>query len=146
MCLFSGSFQFHSTSFIESLRLEGPLRSSSPTVHLPPILPTEPCSSVPHLCGSWTLPVTVTPPLRGQLCQLLAALPEKKFFVISNLFKNQFSSLLSILHNWCPSANLIKAISLQSSRSFCENLEPFQTGIGPTELHLIHPSLLIVSK
>jgi len=36
--------------------------ASSPTVHLPPILPTNPCSLVPHLHVSWTPQGMVTPP------------------------------------------------------------------------------------
>ena len=38
---------------IESLRLERPLRSSSPTIHLLPTLPTKSCPQVPHLLNTY---------------------------------------------------------------------------------------------
>jgi len=47
--------------------------------------PTPPCPSVPHLHSSWSPPLTVTPPLPGQLCHCSTALPKKTFLLISNL-------------------------------------------------------------
>jgi len=48
---------------VESLTLEKTSGSSSPTVQLPPILPTEPHLYVPHLHLSWTALGMVTSPL-----------------------------------------------------------------------------------
>jgi len=43
-------------------------KSSSPIIHLPPILPTKPRPLVPHLHCSWTPPGMVIPPLPWAAC------------------------------------------------------------------------------
>lgn len=56
--------------------------------------------------------------------------------------QNLLASLLLVPHSWWLSVNSARAISLQSSRRFNENLESYQTGDGPDppQLGLIHPS------
>ena len=68
---------------VESLRLEKPLRSSSPT-------PTHPAMPITTSLSTtspqfWSTSGTVAAPLPGQLCRCTTALLENNFFLIFNL-------------------------------------------------------------
>lgn len=81
-----------------------------------------------HLVFLHPLFIWLFTPRSGSLCALLLSCVLMFF---SNMYESLWiqswlSSLLLAPHSWWLSVNLIRTISLQSSRSFNENLESYQ--------------------
>ena len=113
---------------IESQGWKRPLRSSSPTVYLLPILPTKPCSLILHLCVAWAPPRVVTRPPPWVACFNASPLFQRSFFLISNLNLHWSSlrpfpvvvSLLSRRRGWPPFTTTSFQGVVKSNKIFLE--------------------------